>query len=113
VCSWRARDLPGVGYLLFSLRWYDIVCINQADNDEKSEQVAKMRSIYERAKQVIIWLGPSADGMRDIIQASGDRLVDIKVRLDVIFREFDHLFPDRFLQTAYLAFSQRRWWKRV
>jgi hypothetical protein len=58
-------------------------------------------------------MGLSGDRVRDIIQASGDRLVDINVRLDVIFREFDHLFPDRFPQAAYLAFSQRRWWKRV
>ena len=39
--------------------WIDAVCINQADENERNEQVAKMKSIYERAEEVIVWLGPS------------------------------------------------------
>jgi hypothetical protein len=63
--------------------------------------------------QAVVDVGLSGDRMNYIMRASGDRLVDMNVRLDVIFREFDYLFPDRFPQAAYLAFSQRRWWKRV
>jgi hypothetical protein len=37
--------------------WIDALCINQIDNLERSEQVRKMRTIYERAEQVIVWLG--------------------------------------------------------
>jgi hypothetical protein len=36
--------------------WCDQVCINQSHNDEKNHQVAFMRTIYERAEGVIIWL---------------------------------------------------------
>jgi hypothetical protein len=39
------------------LLWADALCINQADNAEKATQVKMMRYIYQRAKQVIAWLG--------------------------------------------------------
>ena len=37
--------------------WVDAVCINQNDEDEKSEQVSKMREIYGGATKVYAWLG--------------------------------------------------------
>jgi len=37
--------------------WIDTVCINQFDDSDKSKQVAKMRSIYQNAKEVVIYLG--------------------------------------------------------
>lgn len=37
--------------------WVDAICINQTDSDERSQQVRQMFHIYNRAKQVIIWLG--------------------------------------------------------
>lgn len=37
--------------------WIDALCINQSDDSERSEQVSKMRAIYERAEEVVVWLG--------------------------------------------------------
>ena len=37
--------------------WIDSICINQADEAEKSGQVQMMGDIYRRARRVIIWLG--------------------------------------------------------
>jgi hypothetical protein len=37
--------------------WVDALCINQADNDEKSSQIQFMREIYGNAAVVVIWLG--------------------------------------------------------
>jgi len=42
--------------------WIDALCINQHSDEEKSRQVARMASVYERAAKVLLWLGPSADG---------------------------------------------------
>ncbi|KAH7408010.1 heterokaryon incompatibility protein-domain-containing protein [Cadophora sp. MPI-SDFR-AT-0126] len=42
--------------------WIDAVCINQADDKERNEQVAKMKTIYEQAEEVFVWLGPSYQG---------------------------------------------------
>ncbi|KAI0022698.1 heterokaryon incompatibility protein-domain-containing protein [Xylariomycetidae sp. FL0641] len=39
--------------------WIDAVCINQADNDEKSRQVPRMAEIYHGALAVYAWLGPN------------------------------------------------------
>jgi hypothetical protein len=37
--------------------WVDALCINQDDDEEKSQQVAMMREIYSSATRVLIWLG--------------------------------------------------------
>lgn len=37
--------------------WVDAICINQADDDEKSAQVAIMAKIYKGGKQTLAWLG--------------------------------------------------------
>jgi hypothetical protein len=39
--------------------WVDAICINQADDVEKGEQVRAMGGIYERADKVHVWLGPA------------------------------------------------------
>ncbi|KAL8846928.1 MAG: hypothetical protein Q9221_008016 [Calogaya cf. arnoldii] len=37
--------------------WVDALCINQADNEEKSVQVFRMSSVYYKAAKVIAYLG--------------------------------------------------------
>jgi len=39
------------------LLWIDSICINQDDDDDKSQQVRLMREIYGTASRVIVWLG--------------------------------------------------------
>lgn len=41
--------------------WADMVCINQADHDEKIAQIQIMRDIFQKADQVIIWLGEALE----------------------------------------------------
>ncbi|KAF2144817.1 uncharacterized protein K452DRAFT_222871, partial [Aplosporella prunicola CBS 121167] len=38
--------------------WADSICIDQANLDERSREVWKMKRIYEDAGQVMLWLGP-------------------------------------------------------
>jgi hypothetical protein len=52
--------------------WIDAVCINQDEPNERGHQVQQMESIYECARQVIIWLRPAAtdtDVLFDSIRA--------------------------------------------
>lgn len=59
------RITPTVNALLRRLRtynvkshiWIDAICINQADDDEKAQQIPVMGHIYKDAKVVHIWLG--------------------------------------------------------
>ncbi|KAI0384080.1 HET-domain-containing protein [Hypomontagnella monticulosa] len=44
--------------------WIDAICINQADNEEKTGQVRLMGDIYSKAKQTIIWLGDGKQSYR-------------------------------------------------
>jgi hypothetical protein len=41
--------------------WVDAICINQDSNEERSDQVRLMMSIYRTARRVAIWLGPEED----------------------------------------------------
>jgi hypothetical protein len=51
----RERDLGHVPI------WIDAICINQADINEKSDQILRMRQIYAQAVLVTVWLGPERD----------------------------------------------------
>jgi hypothetical protein len=46
---------------LFLAIWIDAVCINRADNTEKSSQVQMMGDIYSSSLCTLSWLGPEAD----------------------------------------------------
>lgn len=41
--------------------WVDALCINQADDVEKTWQVSMMHRIYSQCQQCAIWLGPLGD----------------------------------------------------
>lgn len=51
-----------------SFRWNDTVCNNQTDTQGQNEQVSKMKAIYERADEVIAWLGPSSNNSHLVFQ---------------------------------------------
>lgn len=61
-CLRHIRELYRRGQLEPLPLWIDQICINQENNEEKSSQVLLMREIYSSAHQVIVWLGPAADG---------------------------------------------------
>jgi hypothetical protein len=43
------------------LIWMDVLCIDQLNNDERTQQVKLMASIYSTAESVAIWLVPEED----------------------------------------------------
>jgi Heterokaryon incompatibility protein (HET) len=45
-----------------STPWCDRLCINQANDAERAQQVSLMRSIFSKAIFVVVWLGEEADG---------------------------------------------------
>ncbi|CAJ0548666.1 Ff.00g022790.m01.CDS01 [Fusarium sp. VM40] len=48
--------------------WADAICINQQDNREKGHQVKQMAHIYKNAEEVLIWLGPYNEEIRDLLE---------------------------------------------
>ncbi|KAF5652772.1 heterokaryon incompatibility OR [Fusarium sp. NRRL 25303] len=49
--------------------WIDALCINQADNDEKSKQIRLMHEIYSQAQEVLIYLGKSDASVHGAIES--------------------------------------------
>ncbi|KAE8444971.1 hypothetical protein EG329_014099 [Mollisiaceae sp. DMI_Dod_QoI] len=39
--------------------WIDAICIDQSNELERNHQVSRMKEIYEKADEVLVWLGPS------------------------------------------------------
>ncbi|MCJ1328320.1 hypothetical protein MMC10_004996 [Thelotrema lepadinum] len=48
--------------------WVDAICIDQKNVNERSQQVAIMRHIYQSATKVMVWVGEEADDSRLIFQ---------------------------------------------
>lgn len=49
--------------------WTNRVCINLDDNVEEGYQIALMRDIYSKASKTLVWLGESADGSDELMDA--------------------------------------------
>ncbi|USP74767.1 hypothetical protein yc1106_02041 [Curvularia clavata] len=48
--------------------WIDAICIRQDDNAERSRQVSYMRSVYNNASRVIVWLGEKDATVRNAFE---------------------------------------------
>ncbi|KAF2804944.1 HET-domain-containing protein, partial [Mytilinidion resinicola] len=86
------------------LIWIDALCINQADEEEKSWQVGLMAEIYRHAFQTHAWLGPadeSSDSVMDYLNALG-------AKAEACCMD-DHLFPVASMKSLFT----RPWWGRV
>ena len=53
--------------------WVDAVCINQDDVQEKNYQVQQMKSIYQNARKVLAWIGPSTGEIDRLFESLAER----------------------------------------
>jgi hypothetical protein len=121
--------------------WVDAVCINQNDNDEKSQQVTQMTEIYRSSTRVLVWLGPErdeSDKVIDYVELIGreyhdhglsgigvgrllqmmqnqedDEYKAVTSSLGSLIQKFEHLFLDEFPIIQYRSFIERGWWCRA
>ncbi|KAK5740089.1 hypothetical protein LTR17_004801 [Elasticomyces elasticus] len=59
--------------------WADALCINQADDVEKGQQVQRMHAIYSNARRTVAWLGPEGDGSgmaMKVLQSTGQQALE-------------------------------------
>lgn len=111
------------------LIWVDAVCIDQCNLEEKSLQIPLMKSIYESACRVEIWLGPSSGhsdlAMKTLRRWTAHLLPLVKSwggQLDVASMEAIiyspellaplQLKPDARYWTAIEQLCARPWWFR-
>jgi hypothetical protein len=109
--------------------WIDAICINQADEVEKEQQVKKMYEIYKNARQVVVWLGPTtpdsikaldfAETIYRCFDPAAERLEeerwseypDSQKRL----RQVESLLAAQYASSwvALHRILSRRWWERA
>ena len=105
--------------------WIDAICINQADKQEKNQQVQQMGDIYRSAQLVIGMLGPAADNSDTAMKAmsfAGQQLLNrpdrasFQVRHELMAR----ILPVDTSNTALafptapvVALMSRPWWQRI
>ena len=88
--------------------WIDAICINQSNEKEKSAQIEKMKTIYNRAEVVRVWLGeetPRVHGAMEFVNEMND------------LNALDQLSTDVAYDTKWRAFRElmrsdwfnRRW----
>lgn len=74
--------------------WIDAICINQADDDEKSSQVRQMGEIYYRARFVIVWLGLTDEEAASLARFDGLlRGVPMSSEHRHVQRAWQNMFP--------------------
>ncbi|KAF2036644.1 hypothetical protein EK21DRAFT_51879 [Setomelanomma holmii] len=98
--------------------WIDALSINQDDVEERSEQVTLMGAIYQKANEVLVWLGPE-----DHLTESAISLLQRVVILDEADRSALHPadasthHSDPLLNLrnwrALTLFFQREWFRRT
>jgi hypothetical protein len=92
--------------------WIDTVCINQQNNRERTDQVAKMGKIYATANEVSVWLGQE-DADSDMAMKF---LVTVLENSSMSNDQFHAQYStSRYLKqwTAVLALFSRPYWGRV
>ena len=57
--------------------WVDALCINQADDDERTQQVAAMAQIYAKAAGTLVWLGEDSEELDGAIFIAACKAIDI------------------------------------
>lgn len=124
----RLRDPERVKHL-----WVDALCINQADDEEKSRQASLMRHIYSNSTDAVIWLGEYLDvdlepptkaewGDSSGIRQSLMPEVNVREAFDMIERSVEHeyaIFEDLLRLTQYrdtscmMMLQELPWWTRI
>ncbi|KAF2110904.1 heterokaryon incompatibility protein-domain-containing protein [Lophiotrema nucula] len=97
--------------------WVDAVCINQADNEERTHQVSQMRHVYESASRVIAYLGKEyegSDAAMEFLEIVGrDPDIHYSPRLNPHIAVHGMDICSEGLRDAIISFLDLDWWKRV
>ena len=90
--------------------WIDQICINQSNGTEKNMQVSKMKDIYRKANEVLIWLGNSHDNNETSIKSHlefiGHQYFFLRYFEHFPVDEMDSLDKERAKLKAFLATLQ-------
>ena len=95
--------------------WVDAICINQDDDDERTDQVRLMREIYRQAKHVFVWMGADIEGMEEGISLM-HRVKQCEHQGVGYLEGLIELCGSKFRKGGWDALTElmkRAWWTRV
>jgi len=115
------------------LLWADQVCINQQNDEEKTEHVQQMDTIFCDAEHVIAWLGSVGKGsdlVMDLLSVIGSDVdeekgwevneLDDESFQSIIHKSFVNFIPAfansktiEMISTAFHQFCKRPYWRRL
>ncbi|KAI5364716.1 Putative heterokaryon incompatibility [Septoria linicola] len=94
--------------------WIDAICIDQTDNEERTQQVGLMGEIYSQAQQVLVWLGHHDGASRQAIAFIEAAALDAKAHWKFdMSPHLPHQVLDTLHTSATASLLQRPWFTRV
>ncbi|KAI9678522.1 MAG: hypothetical protein M1822_007465 [Bathelium mastoideum] len=95
--------------------WADALSINQSDLEERGQQVLRMGQVYEKAKQVVVWLGPATNDSDTALQFIETLAGQKRVSEDTAAQWLnDTLYRTHTNEWKAIAnLLKRRWWTRA
>ncbi|KAF5528917.1 het-domain-containing protein [Fusarium mexicanum] len=95
--------------------WADAICIDQSHVSERNAQVKQMRKIYEKAKTVLIWLGPDtpendAETAINSIRLISEFLCQKLVEWDQVELVAGYIIMEPAFSKAYGFTDTKCWW---
>lgn len=114
----KSQVTPNLHACLLALRhrdasrvlWVDAICINQKNDQEKSEQVARMTGIYNSASNVLVYLGDGGEPEEALFRyfnrdrKKGESFEDSLDRLGLVKLD---------IVKTFAALCRRQWWTRI
>lgn len=95
---------PGQDVML----WVDALCIDQDNEKEKTQQVAKMARIYSLADHVLIWLGAGLESCKSAMDFVHE-IIELP-KLNVMVQQGTDLFKwDQLVELLRCQWFSRRW----
>ena len=95
--------------------WIDSLCINQADDQERGQQVGRMSEIYSQAQEVLIWLGDEG-GNSNLAMKSIRKISELLSGKTEILKERALIADYRSHRAAWTAIGKlcrRDYWQRM
>jgi hypothetical protein len=88
--------------------WADAICINQADIAERSIQTSKMRTIYQIAESVAVWLGLTYNNAGLAVHFARAPNLCSKDEASQLIRDPENKFD---LEMLVTLFRRQYWWR--
>ncbi|KAF3013238.1 hypothetical protein E8E14_007362 [Neopestalotiopsis sp. 37M] len=88
--------------------WIDMICVNQADEDEKASQIPLMKQIYSRAASVLVWIH-EYDGYLQYAFCYVRHLLEDEHKDEAVSARFDPLGWSSIKRLLQCEWFHRRW----